>query len=117
MGQSIDFKNLIILSLNEGAFPPSSAANSFIPYNLRKGFGMPTIEYGDAMYSYYFYRLIQRAENIFLLYNTDKSFESAGEMSRFLYQLKYESGLNISIKDLNYNVEIRGVLIITEALL
>ncbi len=103
----LDFKNLIILSLNEDKFPPSSSVNSFIPYNLRKGFGMPTIEYGDAMYSYYFYRLIQRAENVFLLYNTDKSFESTGEMSRFLYQLKYESGLTIFEKDLNYDVEIK----------
>lgn len=103
----LDFKNVIILSLNEGKFPPSSSANSFIPYNLRKGFGMPTIEYGDAMYSYYFYRLIQRAENISLLYNTDKSFESAGEMSRFLYQLQYESGLEISLKSLNYDIEVQ----------
>ena len=68
--RNLDFRNLIILSLNEGQLPKSGGESSFIPYNLRKAFGMTTIEHKNAVYAYYFYRLIQRAENITLLYNT-----------------------------------------------
>ena len=68
--RNLDFRNLIMLSLNEGQLPKAGGDSSFIPYNLRKAFGMTTIEHKNAVYAYYFYRLIQRAENITLLYNT-----------------------------------------------
>ena len=68
--RNLDFRNLIMLSLNEGQLPKNGGDSSFIPYNLRKAFGMTTIEHKNSVYAYYFYRLIQRAENITLLYNT-----------------------------------------------
>lgn len=68
--RNLDFRNLVMLSLNEGQLPKTGGESSFIPYNLRKAFGMTTIEHKNAVYAYYFYRLIQRAENITLLYNT-----------------------------------------------
>lgn len=58
----LDFKNLIILSANEGILPKGGHASSFIPYNLRLGFGLPTPEHMDALFAYYFYRLLQRAK-------------------------------------------------------
>ncbi len=91
----LDFKNIIILSMNEGTLPKTSGANSFIPYHLRKGFGLPTIDHQDAIYAYYFYRLIQRAEQINLLYSTKSDGMRTGEMSRFMYQIKYELPLEI----------------------
>lgn len=88
--RNLDFKNLIMLSLNEGKLPKKERESSFIPYNLRKGFGMTTIEHKNAVYAYYFYRLIQRAENITLVYNTSNDGLNRGEMSRFMLQLLAE---------------------------
>lgn len=99
----LDFKNVIILSMNEGDVSGNINPTSYIPYNLRKGFGLPVIEQYEAIYSYYFYRLIQRAENIYLVYNTDSNSTSAGEMSRFMNQLFYESNHNIIKKSLSFS--------------
>ncbi len=104
----LDFKNLVILSANEGILPKGGHASSFIPYNLRLGFGLPTPEHMDALFAYYFYRLLQRAKQVKILYTDVTKGMSSGEMSRFLYQIKYESGLpvkeihfqnNISVQD------------------
>ena len=94
--RALDFENLIILSMNEGVFPTAESAPSFIPFNLRKGFGLPTHEQNDAIYAYYFYRLIQRAGNVTLVYNSSTDGLKTGEMSRFMHQLKYEGGHPIS---------------------
>lgn len=91
--RNLDFKNVVILSLNEGAFPAFGSKGSYIPYTIRKAYGMPTIEHQDAMYAYLFYRVLQRAENIFLFYNSETDVLGQGEMSRYLQQLIYESGL------------------------
>lgn len=88
--RNLDFKNLIILSLNEGLLPKGGGEASFVPYNLRKAFGMTTIEHRDALYAYYFYRLIQRAEHITLVYNTSSDGLNRGEASRFLLQFLIE---------------------------
>ena len=88
--RNLDFRNLIMLSLNEGQLPKAGGEPSFIPYNLRKAFGMTTIEHKNAVYAYYFYRLIQRAENITLLYNTSSDGLNRGEESRFMLQLLVE---------------------------
>ena len=88
--RNLDFKNLIMLSLNEGKLPKKERESSFIPYNLRKGFGMTTIEHKNSVYAYYFYRLIQRAQNITLIYNTSSDGLNRGEMSRFMLQLLAE---------------------------
>ncbi len=84
--RAIDFERLIILDMNEGIFPKTNAANTFIPYGLRVGFGLPTIEFQDSIFAYYFYRLIHRAKKVELLYSTSAS----GEMSRYLFQLIYQ---------------------------
>lgn len=88
--RNLDFRNLVLLSLNEGLLPKSGGESSFIPYNLRKAFGMTTVEHKNAVYAYYFYRLIQRAENICLLYNTSSDGLNRGEESRFMLQLLVE---------------------------
>ena len=88
--RNLDFKNLIVLSLNEGKLPKAGGESSFIPYNLRKAFGMTTIEHKNAVYAYYFYRLMQRAENVTLMYNTSTDGLNRGEMSRFMLQFLAE---------------------------
>lgn len=94
--RNLDFRNLVLLSLNEGQLPKAGGDSSFIPYNLRKAFGMTTIEYKNAVYAYYFYRLIQRAENITLMYNTSSDGLNRGEQSRFMLQLLVEGLHEIS---------------------
>jgi hypothetical protein len=93
--RTIDFENIILLSANEGILPKSADAPSFIPYNLRVGFGMPTPEHHDAIYAYYFYRLIQRAQNIALVYDNSSGGLRTGERSRFLHQIYYEMHLPV----------------------
>lgn len=87
--RALDFDRLIILSMNEGIFPLKKAANSFIPYNLRRGFGMPTYEHQDSVWAYHFYRLIRRAKQVTLLYDTRTTGLQTGEVSRFVHQLRY----------------------------
>ena len=84
--RNLDFRNLVMLSVNEGQLPKGVNDSSFIPYNLRKAFGMTTIEHKNAVYAYYFYRLIQRAEDITILYNNSSDGLNRGEMSRFALQ-------------------------------
>ncbi len=91
--RTLDFKNLVLFSVNEGKLPKSSASPSFIPYHLRKAFGLPAYEEQDAMYAYYFYRLLHRAENIALVYDSSSDGLNTGEMSRFMFQLQYDSPL------------------------
>jgi len=88
--RSIDFENLVIVGLTEGTFPKTSPPVSFIPYNLRKGFDLPTIDNQDSIFAYYFYRLIHRAKNVRLIYTTNQALTEESEMSRFLQQLYYE---------------------------
>lgn len=87
--RALDFDNLIILSMNEGIFPVKKAANSFIPYNLRKGFDLPTYEHQDSIFSYHFYRMINRAKHIYLLYDTRTEGLQTGEVSRYFNQIKH----------------------------
>ena len=89
----LDFRNLILLSMNEEVMPRGQAGLSLIPYNLRAGYGMPSREDKDAIYATYFYRLIQRAERVDLIYNSNPEGVRSGEMSRYLYQLMFEYGL------------------------
>lgn len=88
--RNLDFRNIVMLSLNEGQLPKTGGESSFIPYNLRKAFGMTTIEHKNAVYAYYFYRLMQRAENITLMYNTSCDGLNRGEWSRFMLQFLIE---------------------------
>ncbi|MBN8577484.1 MAG: PD-(D/E)XK nuclease family protein [Cytophagales bacterium] len=93
--RNLDYKNVFVLSLNEGAFPSFGGKGSYIPFNIRKAYALPTTEHQDAMYAYLFYRMLQRAENIFLFYNTETDQLGQGEKSRYLQQLIFESGLKL----------------------
>jgi CRISPR/Cas system-associated exonuclease Cas4 (RecB family) len=87
--RAIDFDNVIILSMNEGVIPAGKVQNSFIPYPFRKAFRMPVYQDNDAITAYYIFRLMQKAKNINLIYNTEAD-ESSGEISRYLLQIEYE---------------------------
>lgn len=105
--RSLDFENVFILSMNEGILPRGGSSGSFIPYHLRKAFRLPTYEDEDASAAYYFYRLIQKAKNVCLLYNTEPGNLSAGEKSRFIMQMENElapSSKNIVFEELILDV-------------
>jgi len=101
--RSLDFENLVLFSANEGFLPRIAAGHSFVPYHLRKGFGMPTYEDRDAMYAYYFYRLIQRTKKTVLVYNSITEGIASFEKSRFLYQLLYDSEFEVEELNLSFN--------------
>lgn len=84
----LDFENVIITSVNEGVLPASSQQNTFIPFDVKITFGLPTYKEKDALFSYHFFRLLQRAKNIFILYNTEHDVFGSGEKSRFVTQLE-----------------------------
>lgn len=98
--RNLDFRHVILLSVNEGQLPKAGGDASFIPYNLRKAFGMTTIDHKIAVYAYYFYRLLQRAEKATLLYNTVSDGMNRGEMSRFMLRLLIEWGYPVQRKQL-----------------
>ena len=87
--RNIDFCNLIILNVNDGVLPVDGSSPTFIPFSLRRGFGLPTHEDREAMYAYYFYRLLQRAQNVTLTYFVGNADGKRGECSRYIMQLKY----------------------------
>ena len=93
--RALDFERLIVLSCNEGMFPRRSVSASFIPAELRKGFGLPTYEYQDAVWAYYFYRSIQRASEVWLLYDSRTEGIRSGEESRYIRQLELLYGYDI----------------------
>ena len=94
--RALDFRNVVILSCNEGMFPRRSVSSSFIPPELRRGFGLPTYEYQDAVWAYYFYRLISRAENVWLVYDSRTEGIKGGEESRYIKQLRYHFGVHMN---------------------
>lgn len=85
----LDFETVILTSTNEGVLPNGKGEQSFLPFEIKKMFGIPTYQEKDAIFSYHFYRLIQRAKNVYLLYNTEPDSFGAGEKSRFITQLSY----------------------------
>ena len=86
----LDFETVIITSLNEGKLPAGKSQNSFIPYDVKRELELPTFKEKDAVYTYHFYHLLQRAKNVYLLYNTESDGIDAGEKSRFITQLQVE---------------------------
>ena len=86
--RNLDFENIIITSVNEGFLPSGKKSNSFIPFDVKKEIGLPTYSEKDAVFSYHFFRLLQRAKNVYLLYNTETDDFGASEKSRFLLQLE-----------------------------
>ncbi|MES2748483.1 MAG: PD-(D/E)XK nuclease family protein [Bacteroidota bacterium] len=102
----LDFETVIITSVNEGKFPAGKSMNSFIPYDVKREYGLPTFKEKDAIYTYHFYHLLQRAKNVYLLYNSDSEGLDAGEKSRFITQLEVEKQPkhNLSFQLYNANV-------------
>lgn len=99
----LDFENVIITSLNEGKLPGGKSNNSFIPHDVKLEKGLPTYKERDAIFTYHFYRLLQRAKNIYLLYNTHTEGIDAGEKSRFITQMEIEHLPNHNFKKVFYN--------------
>lgn len=108
--RNLDFETVHILSVNEGILPQSKSANSLIPFDLRRHFGLPTYNNKQAIYAYHFYRLLQNAENINIYYNTLADGLGEGESSRFIKQIVHEFPLrnrpNIEIKEKIYKSKI-----------
>ena len=103
----LDFDNIIILSMNERVFPRKHYSRSFIPNSMRRAFHMATVEYQDCMYAYYFYRMISRAKNVYLLYDARTQAMGSGEPSRYIEQLRvlYPQA-NISHDIINFNISV-----------
>ena len=100
--RTLDFKNLIMLSVNEDVIPAAKTTYSFIPFDIRREFKLPTYKDRNAVYAYHFYRLLQRSEHIHLLYNTEGSDLGGGDKSRFISQIVQELASynpEISIKE------------------
>ena len=102
--RTLDFDNLIILSMNEGVFPKSGHVPSLVPYTLRKGFDMPTVEHQDAIFAYYFYRLLHRSKNVLLFYSSSTTDMKSGEPSRYIQQLIFEKKIHTKPETLGYKI-------------
>ncbi|MFT4092269.1 MAG: PD-(D/E)XK nuclease family protein [Niabella sp.] len=103
--RNLNFDNLIFLGFNEGVIPKTSIGNSFIPDSLRRVYGLPVLENLDAVSAYIVYRLMQRARNIGIVYNSLTDEHTSGEPSRFLKQIEYESNFHFTYHDLELNVK------------
>ncbi|MES2545229.1 MAG: PD-(D/E)XK nuclease family protein [Bacteroidota bacterium] len=99
----LDFETVIITSMNEGKFPAGKSQNSFIPYDIKRELELPTFKEKDAIYTYHFYHLLQRAKNIYLIYNTESEGFDSGEKSRFITQLEVEKQPNHTLTHEIYN--------------
>ena len=111
----LDFETVILTSVNEGILPAGKSENSFIPFDVKKEVGLPTYQEKDAIFSYHFYRLLQRAKNVYLLYNTESDQYGSGEQSRFITQLEinkpeYIDKLIVSPKIINSKTKQKIVL-------
>lgn len=102
--RALDFQNLIFLSVNEGVMPALSAPSSFIPFSLRQAFGLPSVNHQESIYAYHFFRLLQRAENVTFLYNSNSEGLRSGEMSRFLTQMSYSSHLKPEFRNTGFEI-------------
>lgn len=100
----LDFENIIITSVNENILPKNSVQNTFIPFDVKLEFGLPTYREKDAIFSYHFFRLLQRAKNIYLLYNSESDTFGGGEKSRFIAQLL---NLKDGIKELQISPKVK----------
>src|SRR5690606_1456043 len=107
--RTLDFENVIITSVNEGKIPFGKSQNSFIPYDVKREFGLQTYWERDAIYTYHFYRLLQRAKNVYLIYNTEDEGLDGGEKSRFITQLKIEKQPNHILTEEVYNAKLPNI--------
>ncbi len=104
--RALDFENIILISANEDTLPAGKKNNSFIPFDIRRAFGLPTYADKDSIFAFHYYRLLQRAKKIHLLYNTEMTDFGSGEKSRFITQLLHELPLvnkNVTITESTLN--------------
>ena len=106
--RTLDFRNLIILSANEGMLPAITSGSSFIPFSLREAFGLPSINHRESVYAYHFYRLLHRAENVTFVFNSNPEGLRSGEMSRFLQQMKYDPVMKPEYLNLGFVIRNRA---------
>ena len=99
--RALEFDNIIITDFNDDIYPGRSRGNSFIPYTLRRGFDLPTVERQDAIFSYNFYRMLSHAKNIWFIANTHADDQHSGELSRYYYQLLWQ--YQVPIKQITIN--------------
>lgn len=105
--RNLDFKNVILLSMTDNNFPGNRATDrSFLPYSLRYGFDIPTVEHHEGVYAYYFYRLAERAERLYMLYSSAADDKSTGEPSRYIRQLEYETDFDIHYSNVGVEVSL-----------
>lgn len=102
--RALDFKNLIMISVNEGVLPAISSGSSFIPFSLREAFGLPSINHQESVFAYHFFRLLQRATHVTFTYNSNAEGLRNGEMSRFLTRMKYDEQKKPDFLNLNFNI-------------
>ncbi len=103
--RNLDFKNVIILSMNDDNFPGNRLMQpSYIPYSLRVGYSLPTPEQHEGVYAYYFYRLVQRAEKVWMLYCSRADEKSTGEQSRYIRQVDYEAPFNVNRVEVSFDI-------------
>lgn len=103
--RNLDFENVVILSVNDDTFPGNlSASSSFIPYNLRLAYGLPTPQHHEGVFGYYFYRLVQRAKRVHMVYSVKADDKKTGEPSRYIYQLDYESPHAVEHREITLNI-------------
>ena len=101
--RALDFDNVIVMSMNERIFPRRHYASSFIPETIRRGYGLPTLDFQENVYAYYFYRLISRASRVTLTYDMRTSGLRTGELSRYAVQLLYlYSGAKVNHRQLKF---------------
>ena len=105
--RNLDFENVFILNMNENNWPAPPKKGSFIPYNIRKAFDLPVNEHQDAIYAYLFYRILQRAQRVWIYYNIVSEFNVNGELSRFVQQLQFESSHEVKHQVLANPVTLR----------
>ena len=96
--RALDFDTIIITGFNDDLYPGHARSNSFIPYALRHGFGLPTPERQDAIFAYNFYRMLSHAQKVWLITNSTTDYQHSGEVSRYLQQLRLQYGLEIKEK-------------------
>ncbi|WP_048330836.1 PD-(D/E)XK nuclease family protein, partial [Bizionia psychrotolerans] len=111
----LDFETIIISSVNEGILPSGKSNNSFIPFDVKLENKLPTYKEKDAVYTYHFYRLLQRAKRIFIIYNTEIDALKGGEKSRFITQLELE-GIHklkqtIAVPDISMETNLKELVI------
>ena len=103
--RSLDFDNVIMMSMNEGIFPSVSVSPSIVPYNLRRGFDLPTYEYLDSISAYHFYRSISRAKSLYFIHDSRSDALKSNELSRYIMQMEFHHGYKVEKRSVQYKIE------------